>query len=89
VAAERLVGGWWEGGGAYLAGLAAVEAYGSWVHERAWGRGRLPFLPLLLTSLYCALGLVYAFVRLYRTFILTTPTSPTSTRSSPAPLKRS
>jgi hypothetical protein len=88
------VGGWWTGGGAYLAGLAAVEAYGgSWggLHAWLWGAGgRLPFLPLLVTSLYCALGLLHAFVRLYRAFLLIiVPSTTSSTRSSPAPLKRS
>jgi alpha-1,3-glucosyltransferase len=75
--------GRWEGG--YLAGLAAVEVYGSWAHARLWGADRLPFLPLLLTSLYCALGLLHSFIHLYRLFL---STASSSSARSPAPLKR-
>ncbi|CAL1572571.1 unnamed protein product [Knipowitschia caucasica] len=34
---------------------------------------RLPFLPLLLTSVYCSLGVTYCFIRLYRTLLRTGP----------------
>ena len=32
--------------------------------EESEGRPALEFLPLMLTSVYCAIGLVWAFVRL-------------------------
>ena len=39
----------------YLLGLIAVEFYGAALH--AWVAPRLEFLPLMLTSVYCTLGL--------------------------------
>jgi len=71
----------WEG--VYLVGLAVLEFYGSWAHERMWGVDRLPFLPLLLTSLYCAIGLLYFFARLYLMFLATL--TPWSSRVSACP----
>ena len=42
---------------AYLvAGLPLLEAYVVGGHVAVFGRGRLEFLPLALTSTYCALG---------------------------------
>ncbi|KAG2436974.1 hypothetical protein HYH02_011406 [Chlamydomonas schloesseri] len=44
---------------AYLAGFIAVELYCSVVHERVPAlRERLPFAPLMLTSVYCSLGVL-------------------------------
>ncbi|GAQ91618.1 alpha-1,3-glucosyltransferase [Klebsormidium nitens] len=50
---------WLERG--YLIGLVFVELYASWVHPALLG-GKLPFLPLMLVSTYCALGIAYAWV---------------------------
>ena len=50
----------------YLAGLAAVALYDVVGHGALGLDGRWPFLPLLLTSLYCALGVVYCWLSLYR-----------------------
>lgn len=44
---------------AYLVGFVAVELYCSVVHERVPAlRERLPFAPLMLTSVYCSLGVL-------------------------------
>ena len=45
----------------YLAGLVALEAAASWLLPAALG-GRLPFLPLMATSLYCSAGMLYAWL---------------------------
>lgn len=48
----------------YLVGLALLEGYCAFGHAAVAGRGRLPFLPLLLTSVYCAVGVLWAWARL-------------------------
>lgn len=57
---------------AYLAGFVLLELYCSVLHAAVWGE-RLPFLPLMLTSLYCALGVGWVWVRMLLGFI--TPSS--------------
>jgi len=47
---------WWEA--AYLAGFLPLEAFTSALHPLLFG-ARLPFLPLLCTSAYCAVGVHY------------------------------
>lgn len=42
----------------YLGGLLVVEIYGQCLHPFLFGSA-LPFLPLMLTSVYCAVGMVY------------------------------
>lgn len=44
----------------YLAGFAAVEVWGQLLHPLLLGE-RLPFLPLMLVSTYCAFGMVYSW----------------------------
>ena len=44
---------------AYLFGFAPLELFASFVHPLLLAP-RLPFLPLMLTSVYCAIGVVYA-----------------------------
>lgn len=48
---------------AFLLGLLPLELYCTWGHPVLLG-GRLPFLPLLLTSVYCAAGMLHAWLRL-------------------------
>lgn len=49
----------------YLAGFVLLELYVSVVHERvAVLRERLPFVPLMLTSLYCSTGVLWVWVEL-------------------------
>ncbi|KAM3869037.1 dolichyl pyrophosphate Glc1Man9GlcNAc2 alpha-1,3-glucosyltransferase [Diretmus argenteus] len=49
----------------YLLGLVAVAIACEIVYPLSPWQQTLPFLPLLATSLYCALGVSYCFVRLY------------------------
>ena len=53
---------------AYLAGLPALEVFGAVVHPLLLRR-RLPFLPLLLTSVYCACGMSWAWWRMARHYL--------------------
>ena len=48
---------------AYLWGLVPLELATSWVLPPLLGE-RLPFLPLMAVSLYCALGMLHAWRRL-------------------------
>lgn len=52
---------------AYLAGLPALEAFSAVVHPLLLPR--LPFLPLLLTSVYCAAGMSWAWWRMARHYL--------------------
>ena len=49
----------------YLLGLAPVELYCAFLHAALW-QGRLPFAPLMLTSTYCAAGIVYFWAMEFR-----------------------
>lgn len=47
----------------YLWGFLPLELYCSWLHGLTLGRaGRLPFVPLMLTSVYCAVGVVWVWL---------------------------
>ncbi|VFQ69975.1 unnamed protein product [Cuscuta campestris] len=48
-------------GKAYLSGLFAVEAWGLLFHPLILGE-RLPFLPLMMISIYCSLGMLYSWM---------------------------
>ena len=47
----------WERG--YMLGFGPIEAFNSFVHPTLVAP-RLPFLPLLATSTYCAVGAIYS-----------------------------
>ncbi|KAL9245224.1 hypothetical protein vseg_018900 [Gypsophila vaccaria] len=48
-------------GKSYLLGLVAVEVWGQFLHPMILG-DKLPFLPLMLISVYCAFGIMYSWV---------------------------
>ncbi|XP_014246209.1 probable dolichyl pyrophosphate Glc1Man9GlcNAc2 alpha-1,3-glucosyltransferase [Cimex lectularius] len=53
----------------YMYGLMALFLYEHFLHK--WlTLNKYPFLPLMLTSCYCAVGIIYSIVRYYRTFLL-------------------
>nr|XP_053600319.1 probable dolichyl pyrophosphate Glc1Man9GlcNAc2 alpha-1,3-glucosyltransferase isoform X2 [Plodia interpunctella] len=53
----------------YIYGLLAVCIYETVLHE-AWGLSKsLPFLPLMLTSVYCSLGVIYFWINYYYYFL--------------------
>ena len=45
----------------YLLGLLVVEIWGQFLHPYLLGT-RFPFVPLLLISVYCALGIMYSWI---------------------------
>lgn len=48
-------------GKSYLVGLVLVEAWGQFLHPLILG-DKLPFVPLMLISTYCALGVIYSWI---------------------------
>ena len=46
----------------YLGGLVAVEVYATFLHPVVLG-DRLPFLPLMLTSVYSSVGMLWAWIK--------------------------
>ncbi|XP_021898338.1 LOW QUALITY PROTEIN: probable dolichyl pyrophosphate Glc1Man9GlcNAc2 alpha-1,3-glucosyltransferase [Carica papaya] len=45
----------------YVFGLLVIEIYAQFLHPHIFG-GKLPFLPLMLISTYCALGMGYSWI---------------------------
>ncbi|XP_036380505.1 probable dolichyl pyrophosphate Glc1Man9GlcNAc2 alpha-1,3-glucosyltransferase [Megalops cyprinoides] len=56
---------------AYLAGLAPLEVFCELVYPWTRWQQAFPFIPLLLTSVYCALGVTYSFITLYLSLLRT------------------
>ncbi|KAK2156182.1 hypothetical protein NP493_1996g00021 [Ridgeia piscesae] len=54
----------------YVTGLMAVEVYCSLLHWLFGLQHHLPFLPLMLMSTYCAVGVSYSWLKFYRTCLL-------------------
>lgn len=54
----------------YCWGFGPLFIYAEVVHQRLpWAMDRLPFLPLLLTSVYCALGVTYFWLTVTWRFV--------------------
>ncbi|XP_064414043.1 probable dolichyl pyrophosphate Glc1Man9GlcNAc2 alpha-1,3-glucosyltransferase isoform X2 [Latimeria chalumnae] len=49
----------------YLIGLVPLEFFCEIVYPLTHWQTTLPFIPLLLSSVYCALGIMYSWIRLY------------------------
>lgn len=45
----------------YLSGLLVIETWGQFVHPYILG-DKMPFLPLMLLSIYCAIGMLYSWI---------------------------
>ncbi|KAJ8405885.1 hypothetical protein AAFF_G00313220 [Aldrovandia affinis] len=50
---------------AYLTGLVPLEMFCEFVYPWTTWQQAFPFIPLLVMSVYCALGVSYSFIRLY------------------------
>ncbi|KAH3843091.1 probable dolichyl pyrophosphate Glc1Man9GlcNAc2 alpha-1,3-glucosyltransferase [Dreissena polymorpha] len=49
----------------YLLGILPLELYNSVGHTLLGLTDKLPFLPLMMTSVYCAIGVTYAWLKFY------------------------
>lgn len=45
----------------YLVGIVIVELWGQFFHHLILG-DKLPFIPLMLISIYCAIGVIYSWI---------------------------
>lgn len=54
-----VVSGWIEK--SYMVGFVVVEIWGQFLHPLILG-DRFPFLPLMIISFYCALGMMYSWI---------------------------
>ncbi|KAF4523091.1 hypothetical protein B566_EDAN003103 [Ephemera danica] len=53
----------------YILGLIPLFLYENVIHNLLWFSQNLPFLPLMLTSVYCAAGIFYCWCRYYWHFL--------------------
>jgi alpha-1,3-glucosyltransferase len=53
----------------YLVGLIALQLYTDVLHTVIFGTGKLEFLPLMMISIYTAVGVCYGWARLMLDFI--------------------
>jgi alpha-1,3-glucosyltransferase len=55
----------------YLLGLFPLFVFENVIHPLLGLNTRLPFLPLMLTSVYCAVGVLYFWLKYYWHFLTT------------------
>lgn len=53
---------------AYIGVLPVITLYETTIHDLIF-KDKLPFLPLALTSIYCAIGVVYSYVIYYYEYL--------------------
>lgn len=53
----------------YLLGLIPLFFYENFIHSIIGLEEKLPFLPLMLTSVYCSLGVIYSWLKYYIYFM--------------------
>lgn len=53
----------------YLSGLIPIFIYDTFVHKLIGLDNSLPFLPLMITSTYCSLGVIYTWIKYYVIFL--------------------
>lgn len=53
----------------YILGLIPLFLYQHVIHRFLWFSQDLPFLPLMLTSVYCAIGITYCWCKYYWHFL--------------------
>ncbi|KAI8049596.1 glycosyl transferase [Syncephalis plumigaleata] len=66
----------------YLVGLIAVQTYAGLLHSLLFGIDRLAFLPLMLLSVYCAVGVIASWFMLYYEFLQVKSSNLTVKKSS-------
>lgn len=49
----------------YITGLILLEIYNLFIHTALGLAEKFPFLPLLLTSVYCAVGILWSWLLFY------------------------
>lgn len=65
----------------YLFGLVPLFVYENFIHYLIGLSERLPFLPLMLTSFYCSLGVIYCWLKYYLYFLYKTKEQPKSKKT--------
>lgn len=59
----------------YLIGLSVIFIYENVIHSLMGLSQSLPFMPLLLTSLYCSIGVTYCWIYYFMYFLQCTDTN--------------
>ena len=54
----------------YLYGLVPLYLYTEFGHQLLGFQEKLPFIPLMMTSFYCSIGVIWSWMLLYFDFLL-------------------